>query len=466
MRCHEGDGFRDRSEFESHKLSTKLGWILSDRSDIELDLGYSDVNYEVPGKLTKAQYEADREQAESQFGKGDLQRSYSNFTFRQDIGEDDNLKAAFYYHTYDLDYVFPSSPYKNYIYDVNTTGGEVQYTLNHTVWGKKNRLIFGPTITSHHADTKSYATSNGERTGDPISDNLVEPLFWAVYVQDELHIFDAATLTLGVRYDKVEYNIEDRTTPANSGSTSMDAVTPKIGLAYRVFEHTTLFGNIAKGFAPPSVSKLFGSAGNPDLKPEESINYELSVRTAPLDWFDLTASIYQMDVKDEIVREEDCNKNAGETRHQGFESELNIRLPRGFSPFANFTWQNVEYTDYKVYNSRRRTTTVYNGKKVPYTPEISLAAGVRYHHPMGLNWNLSATYEDEKYTDSANMYKIPSYTVWNTRLEFKNKFKGMEYSVHASVRNLFDKEYYAKGSTDKVYPSSPRTFLAGITLKF
>ena len=255
---HEGDGFRDQSDFESQKLSTKLGLILTDRSDIALDLGYSDVNYEVPGRITKAQYEKDPKQARSQFGIGDLQRSYSNFTFRQDIGDDDNLKAAFYYHTYDLDYVFATSPYKDYIYDVYTTGGEVQYTLNHSILGKKNRLIFGPTFTYHHATTKAYNTSNGKRGGDPITDTLVKPLFWSAYIQDEFNIFDPLTLTLGMRYDKVEYDNEDRLKPENSGTTSMDEISPKLGLAYRLFEHTTLFANIAKGFTPPSVSKLFG----------------------------------------------------------------------------------------------------------------------------------------------------------------------------------------------------------------
>lgn len=453
---HEGDGFRDRSEFESHKLSTKLGFILTDRADIELDLGYSELDYDVPGRLTKAQYEEDPEQARSQFGRGDLQRSYSNLTFRQDIGQDDNLKATFYYHTYELDYVFATSPYKNYIYDVYTTGGEVQYTLNHSIWGRNNRLIFGPTITYHHAGTLAYATSNGEKVGNPTTDTLAKPLFWGAYIQDEFIIFDPLTLTLGVRYDKAEFENEDRLDPANSGETSTDAVSPKFGLAYRLFEHTTLFANIAKGFAPPSVSKLFGSAGNPDLKPETSINYELSVRTAPLDWFDLTASIYQMDVQDEIIREGDFYENAGEARHRGFESELNIRLPKGFSPFLNFTYQNVEYTDYPG----------YDGKDLPHTPRKSFAAGIKYRHPVGLNFSLSATYEDEKYSDSANQYKIPGYTVWDTRLEFKNRFKGLGYSVHASVRNLFDEEYYASGYRDEAYPSPPRTFLVGAGVEF
>lgn len=462
----EGDGYRDRSAVEDYGVSAKLGWALTDRADIALDLGYSKVDNEVAGRLTKDRYEEDPEQAASQFGRREMDRIYSNLTFRQDVGVDDNLKVTFYYHTLDYDYVFATSPYRNSVYDTFTTGGEIQYTLNHTIGGGKNTLIFGPTIRYDNADSKTYSTSDGERTGNPTADSLSKPLFWAFYIQDEFSITDPLTLTLGARYDKAEFDHEDRITPANSGETSMDAFSPMFGLAYRLFENTTLFGNLGKGFAPPSVSKLYGSAGNPDLKPETAVNYEVGIRTSSLDWLNLTATIYQMDVQDEIVREVDRNENAGETHHRGFEAELDIRLPNGFTPFLNYTYQDVKYTDYSVYNSRTRQYAVYDGKRVPHISDRIAIAGIKYQHPGGLNFSLSARYDSEKYTDSDNQYVIPSYTVWDTRLGYEGAFKGVGYSAYLSVKNLFDKNYYYKGTNDDVYPAAPRTFLAGVSLKF
>jgi len=52
------------------------------------------------------------------------------------------------------------------------------------------------------------------KVGDPYySDCLSKPLFWAVYLQDEINIFDPLTLTLGVRYDEAKYDHEDRLKP-------------------------------------------------------------------------------------------------------------------------------------------------------------------------------------------------------------------------------------------------------------
>jgi outer membrane receptor protein involved in Fe transport len=192
----------------------------------------------------------------------------------------------------------------------------------------------------------------------------------------------------------------------------------------------------------------------------------VGIRTSSLDWLDLTATIYQMDVQDEIVREEDRNENAGETRHKGFEAELDIRLPKGFTPFLSYTYQDVEYTDYSVYNSRTRQYTVYDGKRVPHISDRIAIAGIKYQHPGGLNFRLSARYDSDKYTDSENQYVIPSYTVWDTRLGYEGAIKGVGYSAYLSVKNLFDKNYYYKGTNDDVYPAAPRTFLAGVSLKF
>lgn len=466
----QGDGFRERSAFDADKAFTKLGYAFSERADIQLDAGYVVNDHEVPGAITREQFEGDPEQAESLIGRSDLDRIYTNLVYRQDVGAHDNLRTSIYYHGYELDYVFTSG-LGNYIYDIKTFGGELQYTANHTLFGLKNTLIFGPTIRFDSAETQAYKTTDtGERTDALKSDQLAEPMFWAVYAQDELTLLDPLTMILGLRFDQARYVNKNYLKPAESGTTDMDAFSPKFGLRYRLLPHTTLFANVGKGFAPPSVSKLYGSSGNPDLNPEEALNYEFSVRSAPAGWLDLTATVYQMDVTDEIISVEvdgvSKNINAGETRHTGFEAEVNLHLPYGLSPFANVTFQSVKFTDYQVYNSRSRTTTVYDGNKLPDAPNRRVAAGLRYHHPVGLTYSISATYEDEKYTDEANTHKIPCFTVWDTRLEFRSKFKRVGYAVHASVKNLFDKTYFANGSGADVYPSPPRTFLVGASAYF
>lgn len=464
---HKSDGYRDRSAIEDYGLSTKLEWMLSNRSHLELDFGYSKVDNEIAGSLSKEEFEKDPEQAESQFGRREMGRIYSNLTFRRDIGADDNLKTTLYYQSLlNYDYVFTGSD-KMCSYDTYTAGGEIQYTLNHTLWGRKNSIVFGPTIRHDNAESKTFPTSNGERSGAATADSLSKPLFWALYAQDEFTISESLSLTLGIRYDEVKYDQEDRIEPDSSGTISMNAFSPMLALSYRLLEKTTLFGNMGKGFAPPTTSRLYGTNGNPDLKPETAINYEVGIRTSSLSWLDLTHTFYLMEVQDEIISaqvdDETMYINAGETRHQGMETELNIRLPAGVTPFANYTYQNVEYIDYRVYS--RGEYEVYDGNKVPNVPEQIYTAGIKYQHPVGLNFRLSARYEDEKYTHSDNAhFKVPSFTIWNAKLGYEGKIKDIGYSAYLAGENLFDKNYYYKGSSSgDVYPAAPQTFTFGLS---
>lgn len=464
-----GDGYRDRSAFEDYGASMKMGWMLSESSDIDMDFGYSKVDNEVAGRLTLEQYEQDPYQAASQYGRRDMERLYSNFTFRHDMG-DDNLKAVFYYHTLDYDYVFATSSNKDTMYDTYTTGGEIQYTLNHQIGGKNNTLIFGPTIRYDKADAASYSTIEGSPTGDPTVDSLSKPLFWAFYLQDELSITDPLTLTVGVRYDKAEYDHTDYIDTENSGVLSVDKISPMASIAYRFSEDTSVFGTVGQGFSPPPVADLYSEEkGNPDLKPETAINYEVGIRTSSLGWFGLTASFYVMDVQDEIVTvaindDESKKINAGETRHKGFETEVDIRLPKNITPFVNYTYQSVKYTDYRTYS--RGAYSVYDGNRVPHISEHILIAGIRYKHASGIGGSLSARYDGDKYTDNNNEYRIPSYTVWDARASYEGDIGGMGITTYLSVNNLFDKEYYYKGTSDDVYPAEPRSFSFNAALKF
>jgi vitamin B12 transporter len=48
--------------------------------------------------------------------------------------------------------------------------------------------------------------------------------------------------------------------------------------SYTFTKNLRIFGSIATGFKAPSLYQLYSSAGNPDLQPEESINYEVGLQ--------------------------------------------------------------------------------------------------------------------------------------------------------------------------------------------
>lgn len=109
---------------------------------------------------------------------------------------------------------------------------------------------------------------------------------------------------------------------------------------------------------------------------------------------------------------------------------------------------------------------MYDGNRVPHISEHILIAGIRYKHASGIGGSLSARYDGDKYTDNNNEYRIPSYTVWDARASYEGDIGGMGITTYLSVNNLFDKEYYYKGTSDDVYPAEPRSFSFNAALKF
>ncbi len=101
----------------------------------------------------------------------------------------------------------------------------------------------------------------------------------AVFAQDTIR-FSRLSLVPGIRYEHInltrtDYATSDpgRTDPTRIRENRVNAVVPGIGVVYDAADAVHVFGGIHKGFSPP------GPGTTEFTQPEESINYELGVRT-------------------------------------------------------------------------------------------------------------------------------------------------------------------------------------------
>ena len=99
--------------------------------------------------------------------------------------------------------------------------------------------------------------------------------YYAAYVQDEWVVNDRLLVIPSLRYD--------------DSDKFGDKVSPKVGLTYKMNDNYRLKASYGTGFKAPTLSELYMNmtrqmgtmkvtvAGNPDLRPEESKSFELSV---------------------------------------------------------------------------------------------------------------------------------------------------------------------------------------------
>ncbi|GAA5019473.1 TonB-dependent receptor [Acinetobacter puyangensis] len=143
-------------------------------------------------------------------------------------------------------------------------------------------------------------------------DQTQDQKMYSFFVEDSWNIIDPFTLTLGVRYDK--HDLFD-------GNFS-----PRVYGVYTLNDQWTVKGGVSTGYKAPKTTDLYDGitgfggqgvspwAGNPDLKPEKSVNSEIAVYWNHPDRHSFNITLFKNDFKDKIVNYEvrqTCEQTGG-----------------------------------------------------------------------------------------------------------------------------------------------------------
>ena len=169
-----------------------------------------------------------------------------------------------------------------------------------------------------------------------------------------------------------------------------------------------------------------------------------------------------MDFKDQSLKDDVTGKseNAGDTRHKGIETTVDLKLCESLSLSINYAYLTAKFNDYPG----------YNGNHLRKTPKHQAGAGIRYANHSGLTANVSLKWMDEYYMDNENVNTYKGHCVVNAKLAYKWK----RYFTSLSINNLFDTKYatwtsadYKKGVwTESYYPGWPFNVIFTVGTRF
>ena len=456
-------GYRKRNSYETDKVGVKLDVDLHQCGDLGFSMDYITSEKDVTGPLDTEQFESRSRENTKDFAKGDIDIMRLGITHKKAWEKNLDLTTNLYLrnkeHEGGYADTFTSED------ELDLYGGEVRLRKSFGLLGRKNSLILGISADREEGDSKTYdLDANGNKANLTKEGKSIYKII-GYYIQDDYNIFDPLKLSLGVRYDRVQYDWKDRFLGDgdSSDSTSTSAWSPKFGLAYTPIENLTLFGNIGKGFNPPKIPQLFaGTAANPDLEPEYLTNYEVGLRGQNFERLDYQISFFWMEFKDQIVEDEVTGiyENIGDTRHEGIETAVDLKLFKGLMLSANYAYLIAKFDNHPDYSDN------YLRK----TPKHQVGTGLRYTHPGGFTGNINLKWIDEYYMDNeeANTYK--GHCVVNTKLAYKWK----RYFTSLNINNLFDTKYatwssasYRKGNwTESYYPGWPFNVIFTVGARF
>ncbi len=323
---------------------------------------------------------------------------------------------------------------------------------------------------------------------------------------------DRLTLRAGVRqsWGETQLDATDNQPLLRLRSASYDATTWSAGASLRVAEGAVLRANAATGFRAPTATDLAAdftalgggrTFGNPDLKPETSVQYEVGSALFRPGWrADL--ALFQNTISDRITTSprpgvantSDYVNNPGDIVVRGLELQWQGDVARAlgitdwrWTTFANASW------NFDMVDEGSRLSPTVNTRTAQRMYRYQAALGTTVGQP---RWDVTVTgiLRGPMYYDTEENLVVPEAEpyrsfihrkdpvwVWNLRGSFQpapDAAPGLR--VFGAVNNLFDTNYHpifiataGSGEADARFAngglgnSAPgREFLAGLRVSF
>jgi iron complex outermembrane recepter protein len=300
-------------------------------------------------------------------------------------------------------------------------------------------------------DRQNYANTAGQR-GALRLDQLERVRALAAFAHIRLELVRNAEASAGLRYDRFRFEAEDRFLDDgtdDSGARSMDALSPSVGLTVQPIERVEVFASVATSFETPSTTELAnrpdGAGGfNPELQPQRGTTVEGGVRGRLGTATTLELTAHHTSLRDELVPFEvpDVSgrtffRNAGRSRHRGFEVALAATPAAFFSARLAYSYLDARFRTYQ------RGGDVFDDNRIPGMSPHTLDVIARLTHD---RWFTEArtVYRDGVPADDANAAEAPPYFLLDWRAGSPAiRVAAFELAPFAGVNNVLDRRYVA-----------------------
>ena len=445
------DGYREHSEYENIQLNGRLEYLLADDSSLLLSLHRTDQPVaNDAGGLTEAEADADPSQARAAnlaFDAGEaLTQTRLGLRFRTELAPSRELDARIYFADRDFENRLPFTTGGAVDLEREFVGAGIKYIVDGEFAGRSNRLLLGVDFDRQDDDRTRFDNLSGER-GAKTFEQTELVTATGVFAQNETSLRDDLELTLGLRYDDIEFDVDDDflADGDDSGEIGFDQASPMIGLNWMHDSNTRLYATLSTAFETPTTTELANPAGggfNPDLEPQRSTNYEIGVK-ANRDRNRFEIALFHIDVDDELTPFElpsqpgrSFFENAGKSDRDGLELAYTRRLGAAIDASVAYTWSDFRFARFTDADGN-----VFDGNRIPGIPEHLLRLGLSWFGERGFNARWETIYHGELYADNANDVEIDAYHVTNLRLGHDRFMRDWEFAAFVGINNLFDESY-------------------------
>lgn len=347
---------------------------------------------------------------------------------------------------------------------INTTFN----TINKINFGRQS-LSFGGMYLKEELDDKGNQLSVGG--AKPVSN--LDRYSWALFAENAWNIVDDFTLTSSLRLDKDE----------KFG----DHWSPKVYGVWGLNDNWVIKGGISTGYKTPALRATvaeWGQAtgggqskgvivGNPDLKPEKSVNYEMSFNWDNLDNLTAGLTLFNSEFKDKITEIRTCQGASGSMGCDWLGEKFdfvslreNVDKANMRGAEATFGWKvlpNVNLSANYTFTDTEQKSGANKGKPLNEMPKhmFNTTADWEINDQFSSWGRVNYRSKTSDYLSRTAMAKgKPAYTMVDVGVNYKPT---QNIAVAAGIYNLFDKEI---DTATYNYVLDGRRYNLGVTYSF
>ncbi|MCS7063954.1 MAG: TonB-dependent receptor [Methylacidiphilales bacterium] len=494
----KSDGSRSNGDYEIHGGTAKLQWRPYEDSLLTFGLDIYEAEVGEPGRLTLAEYNANRKLTRTRFDRLKWNRFVGAIQLEQTLSDRAKLFAKAwggYTSRYSTRERFNAArvSLNNANIDLQEffTGGlDTRLALNWDAWEENHLLAAGFTAVytnSPRLQKRSALGRLGTFQGQTRYRFDRETYYGALFAENRfqigrLAIIPAARLELINNRIHEEVNF-DKTTAPLINIDDLDIVSLfGLGLEYELSSEHTFYANVSQGYKPPGFDNL-APTGNAlaatELEAGKSLSFEIGARGTPWSWLRYDASLFWINYENQfgsftVAPGISQFRNSGDAYYRGWEGALELDLSAlvdQLSKKGDFSDRlgslilsaNGQLLDAKFHSGP------LDGKRPDYAPDYLVKIGPIYNYKDKLKLSFTGQIIGGQFWQDSNLpangvSTIPAFAVFDFTGEMK--IYRDTATLIFGVNNVFDRKYYSRVRSDGIEPADGRTYYAGLRLTF
>ena len=318
-------------------------------------------------------------------------------------------------------------------------------------------------------------------------DFTVDATMFSPYALLEYQGTDLDQFTLGLRYEFLEYDYDNRmidgNTAADGSSCSASAFNPsgtcrysrpgdstddfdnfslQLGWIHDLDDQSQFFSNMSLAFRAPQATELYRLQQNQqvaDLESEEMDSFEVGYRASRGN-MSYTVAAYFMQ-KDNVIFQDSGRNNVdnGKTEHKGLELNSLFTLADDWS--LSLTASYARHT-YESNIAPRGVSVLLDGKDIDTAPKLVANGKLNWQINDNSNLNLEWVHMDKYWMDESNTHEYEGHDLFNLRYQYSSD---NNWYVSARITNLLDEDYAERADVnafsdftgDRYFVGEPRS---------